>query len=1452
MSLHTLLPRSVTVLPASTLLERCAQAALGLVLLLTGPTATAQCLTGNDSGFPAFTPTCSGAIETVSSSSSAGVFNTVNLTAGSIYTFRSSVAGDYITISNSTGTTALAWGFNPISFSPTSSGVYRFYLHTNASCGTQAVSRTRTIQCTLNDLVCNAIQIDPGSTTTGSTGATTSTGTYEGTTTCGVAQSQPGVWYRVNGVTGATFTASLCQSAGFNSRISVYSGTCTSLTCIGGNDDNGPSCNGTPASFSWATTTGITYFIKVHGASGTGAFTLALSPANDQVCAAQDVTCGSSVNGSTLNATGTGEGGDVCGFGQGSVPAVWYRIQGTTGRTITASLCATAWDSRIAVYSGTCGALTCIGGNDTNGPACASASASYSWQSLTGTTYYIKVWGFSSNNNFVLNTTCVDEVPANDEACNATNISCNSTTAGYTVNATSTGASEGSTTCGVAQTQAGVWYRVYGQSGSTLTASLCGTAGWNSRISVYSGSCSALNCIGGNDDNGPACGGTPASFSWNGANTFYWIKVHGAGSNDAFSLNVSCTTPVPANDLVCSPWPLSCGTFITGTTLGATDSGIYEGTTTCGVPQAQPGVWYSVAGSTGTTYRVTTCGEGSLDSRVSVYTGSCTGLTCIGGNDNNGPGCTGNFASYEWPSVTGVTYFIKVHGAVATGGFGIGLVCLPTNDLVCDAQPLTCNTTVPGRTTFGTSTGTDEGTTTCGVAQSMPGVWYTLQGITGNIHTVSLCGTAAWDSRISVYSGTCTGLTCIGGNDNDGPSCSGTPASFSWPGTTGTTYYIKVHGGSSNSAFNVNVTCGPPPPANDQVCDAQAVSCDSSTPGTTVNATSTGTFESTTTCGVAQSQPAVWYTTTGTTGQVITASLCATSGWDSRIAVYQGTCGALTCIGGNDANGPACTGGAASFQWAATTGVTYYIKVFGNSSTSAFTLNVSCGAPPTCNAAYTSPANGADVCSATTVTLSWPAVATATGYDVYLDQGSANVLASSNQAGTSYVAAVAAGTPYNWRVVPRNANGTPTAACPVWTFTRYAPPAPASVGGPQTICPLGTTSQLSPTPSIGTWSVVSGGTGTFSNASSWFATFTHTSGAGPIVLRWTITSGTCPPSTGDVTVNITPAPSTATVGGTQTICALGTTTGRQYALRGHRFMERGERRKWHLLQHGNTQRHIHAHQRRRPDRAALDDHQRHVWLLCGGCRGEHCAAALHRQRGQQPDHLQVQHHTGPGRQHPQRGHRHLERGERWYRFLLERQPAQRHLRTHGWHRPPCAALDDQQQHLHTLVRRCHGDHQPAAHHRNCRWAADHLLFRHHCRTRREYPCCGHQHVERGKRRNGHLQQCDRAQCHLHPHRRHWPGGAALDHQQQPLRAHLGHGEHRHRPHAYHRDSGRSADHLCIRQHSRAGRQHARGGHRHLERGQRRHRHLQPQRLHTERHLHPYRGQWAHRTALDDQ
>src|SRR5262249_29038821 len=121
---------------------------------------------------------------------------------------------------------------------------------------------------------------------------------------------------------------------------------------------------------------------------------------------------------------------------------------------------------------------------------------------------------------------------------------------------------------------------------------------------------------------------------------------------------------------------------------------------------------------------------------------------------------------------------------------------------------------------------------------------------------------------------------------------------------------------------------------------------------------------------------------------------------------------------------------------------------------------------------------------------------------------------------------------------PSNNTSTPTST------TVNKPPTTATVGGNQTSCALGTTTGLggnTPTIGTGTWTVQSGGAGTFSpGATTPGATFTHTSGAGPIVLRWTISNPPCTDSFAEVTVTVK-APPTGTVGGAQTICQGGTT-----------------------------------------------------------------------------------------------------------------------------------------------------------------------------------------------------------------------------------------------------------------------------------------------------------------------
>lgn len=114
------------------------------------PNAVAQCTTATYGLFPAntYTPNCSGNYETLTSQSYAGEYSNVNVIANKQYSFSSSVTTDYITITNATGTVVYASGTQPVIWdSGSTTGVIRYYLHSNASCGSQQVERSRYIRC---------------------------------------------------------------------------------------------------------------------------------------------------------------------------------------------------------------------------------------------------------------------------------------------------------------------------------------------------------------------------------------------------------------------------------------------------------------------------------------------------------------------------------------------------------------------------------------------------------------------------------------------------------------------------------------------------------------------------------------------------------------------------------------------------------------------------------------------------------------------------------------------------------------------------------------------------------------------------------------------------------------------------------------------------------------------------------------------------------------------------------------------------------------------------------------------------------------------------------------------------------------------------------------------------------------------------------------------------------
>ena len=125
---------------------------------------------------------------------------------------------------------------------------------------------------------------------------------------------------------------------------------------------------------------------------------------------------------------------------------------------------------------------------------------------------------------------------------------------------------------------------------------------------------------------------------------------------------------------------------------------------------------------------------------------------------------------------------------------------------------------------------------------------------------------------------------------------------------------------------------------------------------------------------------------------------------------------------------------------------------------------------------------------------------------------------------------------YTWTI----SNGPCPPSTASVTVNYYATPTTATVGAAQSVCGLTSNSLGGNTPVIGTglWTQTSGpGTSTFSNASDPAATAT-VSVQGTYTYTWTITNGTCPPSSAIISVTYYAVPTTATVGPTQGICGV--------------------------------------------------------------------------------------------------------------------------------------------------------------------------------------------------------------------------------------------------------------------------------------------------------------------------
>ena len=263
------------------------------------------------------------------------------------------------------------------------------------------------------------------------------------------------------------------------------------------------------------------------------------------------------------------------------------------------------------------------------------------------------------------------EIPLND-GCNNAIVITNDTIYGTTYDATP----DPTPACGAANTAGGVWYQ-YLSTGEYVTASLCGTA-YNTRISVFQGSCAALQCVVNNDD---FCGSQSSVDFCAEDGVTYYILVHGSTIDDQGNF-----------ELILKKVPTAPATIIAGgnTTFCEGDSLVLTANT------AEGYVWSTGSNDTLQSLVVKTTGNYTV---MTTDTNSCTDVseemivtvnnlpvvylgedTTICDNESitlDG----GTFASYSW-STGATSQTIVIDGSAGAGTFAYTLTATDGNGCI--------------------------------------------------------------------------------------------------------------------------------------------------------------------------------------------------------------------------------------------------------------------------------------------------------------------------------------------------------------------------------------------------------------------------------------------------------------------------------------------------------------------------------------------------------------------------------------------------------------------------------------------------------------------------------------------------------------------------------------------------------------------------------------------------
>ncbi len=572
-------------------------------------------------------------------------------------------------------------------------------------------------------------------------------------------------------------------------------------------------------------------------------------PANDDCANAEAVGEVTDLAWSTVTAS-------VSGLGTCMTSAdIWYYYTATADGNAVVSLCGSAFDTKLAAYSGAdCASLVEIACNDDAPCVSASFQSEIEIPGVTiGSSYWIQVGGYSNNvGSGILNISVYTPppAPANDDCANAEAI-----VGPYPVSGTGTTIGATLDCPGMLDWNA-VWYTIdLPYASNDITITYCGTT-----EELYQAGVVIMNdCLCDDytlstyawDPTGCASGySMTLNFSDVPMGVWYWPALANNSAYDGidFEYTVNVTEVVPCV-VTCPDGSTPEGEedcydeYVDVTNGGCNSTPAVWGAATCGETICGTAGTYLFGGSNyrdtdwylmtlASTQIVTITGEAEFPLLMFLIDLGPAGDECNGyviSASGSGDECTpvtvsslmpaGQIAVWVGPSV--------FTGVPCGSDYYVSITCEdppppPTNDLCADAIPVAVPSSTQG-TTVNSTPDTEYGT--CGTSITSAGVWYTIPG-TGNTMTATTCNAYTdYDTKISVFCGTCTDFYCVDGNDDN---CSEYlfRSTVTWCTEVGRDYMVLVHGYSSAvgnfqlDVFDDGVACDTPP-----LCTPCVVDC---------------------------------------------------------------------------------------------------------------------------------------------------------------------------------------------------------------------------------------------------------------------------------------------------------------------------------------------------------------------------------------------------------------------------------------------------------------------------------------------------------------------------------------------------------------------------------------------------------------------------------------------------